>query len=99
MRTTARSFGVWWRYLGRREGVGGVSALPQYLRVVPVLLVRDFRAVMDPEIWLSRTLRDGHGYNEELTYVQTHLDVPIGVSACRCLRCFPTRPASRSRTS
>src|SRR4051812_43668306 len=36
---------------------------------------------MDPEIWLSRTLRDGHGYNEESTYVQAHPDVPNGVLA------------------
>ena len=25
--------------------------------------------------WVSRTLRDGHGYNEELAHVQTHPDL------------------------
>jgi hypothetical protein len=52
---------------------------------------------VDPENWLSRTLRDGHGYNEVLTYVLIQLDVPNGVPACLRLCSFPTRPASQSR--
>src|SRR5262249_50789666 len=48
---------------------------------------------------LSRTLRDGHGYNEVLTYVQIQLDVPNGVLACLCLCFFPTRPVSHSGMS
>jgi hypothetical protein len=52
---------------------------------------------MDPVFWLFRTLRDVLGYNEILAYVQTHLDVPNGVLACRSPRFFPTRRASRFR--
>jgi hypothetical protein len=52
-----------------------------------------------PWDWVSRTFRDGLRYNEKLTYVQTHLDVPNGVLAYRCLRFSPTRPVSHSRMS